>query len=99
MIADAIASAFAQHPRSHWEVVFARLDACVTSVLTFNEAAQHPRIRARGSLSDGPHGVRAEAAPRFASVVDMTAPRSQQVTARHVAETWARADSTIRKEG
>jgi alpha-methylacyl-CoA racemase len=99
VIEDAIASAFAQHPRSHWEVAFAKLDACVTPVLTFNEAAQHPHIRARGSLSDGPHGVRAEAAPRFASVVDTTAARSQQATARHVAGTWAREDSTIRKEG
>ncbi len=67
LVRAAFARTFAAHPRAHWERVFAELDACVTPVLTITEAADHPQLRARQSLVDGPNGITAAPAPRFAS--------------------------------
>jgi len=39
---------FAQHPRDHWSAIFDGTDACVAPVLSPEEAAQDPHIRARG---------------------------------------------------
>lgn len=38
---------FASHDRSHWEKTFADSDACVTPVLTFEEALAHPHHAGR----------------------------------------------------
>lgn len=43
----AIAEAFAEHDGSHWQYVFAQLDACVEPVLSFAEACEHPQLKAR----------------------------------------------------
>lgn len=59
------ASIFAQHPRGHWAQVFDGTDACVTPVLTFEEAPDHPHVAARGSLTRAAGNVVSAAAPRF----------------------------------
>lgn len=66
-LTDAIATAFGGQPRAHWIEVFATLDACVTPVLTFDEAAEHPQIRAREALRRTDAGLVAHPAPRFGS--------------------------------
>lgn len=56
---------FAGQTRGHWTAVFAGMDACVTPVLTWTEAAADDHLRRRGTLVD-PGGVtQAAPAPRF----------------------------------
>lgn len=46
-----VAAEFARHDAAHWEAVFARLDACVTSVRSPTAAHADPQLRARGSFT------------------------------------------------
>ncbi|MFF0384273.1 CaiB/BaiF CoA transferase family protein [Streptomyces sp. NPDC004286] len=87
----AFADAFARYPREHWEEVFRDLDACVTPVLSFAEAAAHPHIEARRTLVDGPEGLVATGAPRFASTSGTgapTSPVSRTATLAEAVEAW-----------
>ncbi|GGU72372.1 CaiB/BaiF CoA transferase family protein [Lentzea flava] len=53
--------AFLRRSRDEWAEVFEGTDACVTPVLSFGEAAEHPHLKARGTITaDG-----AAAAPRL----------------------------------
>lgn len=57
-----LTNSFARYPRDTWDELFAGLDACVTPVLSFAEAAEDPHLRARNSrTAEG----EAAAAPRF----------------------------------
>ena len=56
-----IAARFAEKSRDHWAGVFAGTDACVTPVLSIDEAAANPHMLARGIF--GPDGP--QAAPRL----------------------------------
>lgn len=58
-------AAFAAHPRSHWESVFADVDACVTPVLDMDEAPRHPHNVARGAFIEVDGATQATPAPRF----------------------------------
>ncbi len=60
-----LADTFATRPRDAWADVFAGSDACVTPVLTFAEAAEHPHLRARGTLVEADGVIQAAPAPRF----------------------------------
>jgi alpha-methylacyl-CoA racemase len=60
------AERFAAEPRAHWEKVFDGSDACVSPVLSFAEAPDHPHVAARASLTRGEgSSVIAGTAPRF----------------------------------
>ncbi len=41
-VAATLADMFSKQPRKHWEAIFASVDACVTPVLTLEEAKEHP---------------------------------------------------------
>ena len=70
-----IGEAFKAQPREHWEKVFADTDACVTPVLSFAEAAHHPHLVARGTITDLDGMPQPAPAPRFSrSVPDAPAP-------------------------
>jgi alpha-methylacyl-CoA racemase len=57
--------AFATRSRDEWAAVFDGTEACVTPVLGLGEVAEHPHIKARGTVVD-PDGVpQAAPAPRF----------------------------------
>lgn len=56
---------FGSQTRDHWSRLFAETDACVTPVLTFAEAAEHPHIKARGTLIELGGTVQGATAPRF----------------------------------
>lgn len=64
-MAAAFDAAFAARPRDAWADHFAGTDACVTPVLDFAEAPQHPHNVARGTFIDGYPAP----APRFAAAV------------------------------
>jgi alpha-methylacyl-CoA racemase len=56
---------FASKTRDEWSAVFAGTDACVTPVLTWNEAARNEHLLARATVTTA-HGVeQAAPAPRF----------------------------------
>lgn len=56
---------FATRTRDEWAGTFAGTDACVTPVLTFAEAAEHPHLRDRGTIVTVDGIARAAPAPRF----------------------------------
>jgi alpha-methylacyl-CoA racemase len=59
------AGAFATRSRDEWVAVFDGTDACVTPVLALGEVAEHPHMKARGTVV-APDGVpQAAPAPRF----------------------------------
>ncbi|WP_181311276.1 CaiB/BaiF CoA transferase family protein [Nocardioides campestrisoli] len=60
-----MANRFLQHDRAHWEQAFADVDACVTPVLSFDEAAQHPHVRERGIVAEMNGIIQPAPAPRF----------------------------------
>jgi alpha-methylacyl-CoA racemase len=64
---ERFSAAFAEHPREHWEAVFAARNACVTPVLDMAEAPEHPHLVARGTFVVDPvSGARVPGpAPRF----------------------------------
>jgi alpha-methylacyl-CoA racemase len=60
-----VADAVARRPRDEWAELFAPLDACVAPVLTLGEAAEHPHLRARGTLVELDGVVQPAPAPRL----------------------------------
>jgi alpha-methylacyl-CoA racemase len=61
----AIAAAFLTRPRDAWAEAFADSDACVTPVMSLEEAPQHPHNAARATFAPGPGGPQPAPAPRF----------------------------------
>jgi alpha-methylacyl-CoA racemase len=57
--------AFAARSRDDWAAHFAGTDACVTPVLTYEEAAAHPHLAARGTYVREGDVLQAAPAPRF----------------------------------
>jgi alpha-methylacyl-CoA racemase len=71
-LATVLSGRFGSAPRSHWEDLFADSDACVTPVLTFTEATDHPHQRERVGYLDIA-GVRQPApAPRLSRTPSST---------------------------
>jgi alpha-methylacyl-CoA racemase len=60
-----LAAAFETRTRDEWAVVFADSDACVTPVLTPEESAGHPHLRARNAMITRAGVAQAAPAPRF----------------------------------
>jgi len=60
------AAVLATRPRDEWAAVFAGTDACVTPVLTMDEAPRHPHNATRGTYQpSAPTGWTPAPAPRF----------------------------------
>jgi len=59
------AARFATRPRDEWTAIFSSTDACVTPVLTFAEAPQHPHAQGRGSFAQADGATIPAPAPRF----------------------------------
>lgn len=64
-LTEVFAAKFAQKTREEWTAVFAGTDACVTPVLTFEEAAEDPHLKARGSIITLGGVTQGGPAPRF----------------------------------
>ena len=60
-----VAEAVARRTRDEWAAVFEPLDACVAPVLTLGEAAEHPHLRARGTLVERDGVVQPAPSPRL----------------------------------
>jgi alpha-methylacyl-CoA racemase len=70
-----LAERFATRTRDEWAEVFADTDACVTPVLSFQEAAGHPHLVARATIVPGDGGRQAAPAPRFSRTPTSLPPR------------------------
>ncbi|MCV7395499.1 CaiB/BaiF CoA transferase family protein [Mycobacterium paraseoulense] len=62
---DVFAKRFASRTRAEWTTVFAGTDACVTPVLTWNEAAADEHLRARSTVITAHGADQAAPGPRF----------------------------------
>nr|WP_276330416.1 CaiB/BaiF CoA-transferase family protein [Paracoccus versutus] len=60
-----LAQIVASKPRDHWADLFAKTDACVTPVLDWDEAADHPHNRARQTFVHVAGVTQPAPAPRF----------------------------------
>lgn len=62
---DLLAATFAARTMAEWSEVFAGTDACVTPILTPDEAACHPHNAARGTFVESGGVMQPAPAPRF----------------------------------
>ena len=62
---EAFADALGREPRSHWEAVFAGTDACVTPVLSMQEAPAHEHMAARAAFIQQAGVTAPAAAPKL----------------------------------
>jgi alpha-methylacyl-CoA racemase len=79
---ELIANAVAAKGRDEWAEVYAGTDACVTPVLTFEEAAEHPHNAERGVF----RRIGGVLHPRPAPRLDRTPAREPRAPAREVLE-------------
>ncbi len=81
---------FASRSRQQWAEHFAGADACVTPVLDWAEAADHPHLAARGVYVDGDHGRQAAPAPRFSRTPPRLLPADRrEVSLREIVSQWS----------
>lgn len=64
-LSELFADVFRKETRDHWTAVFDGTDACVTPVLTFAEAREHPHNVARGTIVEEFGVVQPAPAPRL----------------------------------
>jgi alpha-methylacyl-CoA racemase len=90
---ELIASAVAARPQSEWATVFAGTDACVTPVLTFEEAARHPHNAQRGVFGCVDGVLHPSPAPRFSRTPARrpVPPSSGPVDVHRLIESWCSA--------
>jgi alpha-methylacyl-CoA racemase len=80
---------FRTRSRDEWAEVFAGTDACVTPVLTLDEAARHPHNQARGTFAELDGITQPAPAPRFSATrpgLTRRPPRPGEHTAEVLAE-------------
>jgi len=92
-----IARAFGSQPFAHWCAVFAKVDCCVEPVLTLEESACHPQLRARRMVVDVPvtDPGDADTLPQIAHPVRYSATPPAY---RHAGETLGRQSRAILAE-
>lgn len=66
---------FASRTMANWAALFDGTDACVTPVLTYAEAAEHPQMKARAAVVEPGGLAQPNLAPRFGSHGDIGEPR------------------------
>ncbi len=87
---ERFAAEFAARPRDEWAATFADLDACVTPVLTFDEAAAHPHAAARSAFVELDGITQPAPAPRFSRSVPPTpAPPRPPTPVEDTVRRWA----------
>jgi alpha-methylacyl-CoA racemase len=87
-LAQGFAARFREKSRNEWAAVFAGTDACVTPVLSFAEAPDHPHNRERGSYVQAAGIVQGAPAPRFAAR-PAAIKEAEQVRGEDVVARWS----------
>jgi len=90
---ELIASAVAARSQSEWTAIFEGTDACVTPVLTFEEAARHPHNAQRGVFDRVDGILQPSPAPRFSRTPARcpAPPASGPVDVHRLVESWCSA--------
>lgn len=83
-----LAALLATQPRDHWAALFEGSDACVSPVLDWNEAPQHPQAQAREAFVEVAGVVQPAPAPRM-SATPAPAPRPAVAPGSHSVEILA----------
>jgi alpha-methylacyl-CoA racemase len=91
---ELIASAIADRSQAEWAAIFAGTDACVTPVLTFEEAARHPHNAKRGVFDRVDGVLHPSPAPRFSRTPARrpATPASGPVDVHRLVESWCPQD-------
>ncbi|MCV7226495.1 CaiB/BaiF CoA transferase family protein [Mycolicibacterium komossense] len=94
---ERIAAAFRANTRAHWTEVFEPTDACVAPVMSLREAAEHPHLKARGTVVEHNGVLQAAPAPRFSGTPAAvgTAPVPLGADTRAVLAEWGIAEDLI----
>ncbi|MGW5383231.1 CaiB/BaiF CoA transferase family protein [Nocardia sp. NPDC003963] len=82
---------FETRTRQEWTEIFAGTDACVTPVLSYEEAARDPHLVARGTIVESEGVTQPAPAPRF-SRTDRRTVAGPPRTVTPVREIWASAN-------
>jgi alpha-methylacyl-CoA racemase len=85
-LGDRFAALFATRDRDDWAAAFEGTEACVTPVLTLEEAPRHPHNHARGTFAGSP--VQPAPAPRFDGEMLRPAPRPADLTLDQAVDSW-----------
>jgi alpha-methylacyl-CoA racemase len=90
---ELIAAAVAARPQAEWASIYKGTDACVTPVLTFDEAARHPHNAERGVFERVGSVLHPSPAPRFSRTPARppTAPAPGPVDVHQLIESWCPA--------
>lgn len=88
---EVLGRTFLTRTRNDWARLFQGTDACVSPVLTFEEAPDHTHVKARGSLFRHGNDVVAAPAPRLASASGIPATPSSQATLADAVSRWVPA--------
>ncbi|MEU7812829.1 CaiB/BaiF CoA-transferase family protein [Pseudonocardia sp. NPDC049154] len=91
-----LAEAFATRTRADWSAVFDGTDACVAPVVGLREAAAHPHVAARGSVTETDGLLQPGAAPRF-SAHPTGAPAAPPVPGRDTRDVLCEAGLDVEK--
>ena len=86
---EQLTTAFASRTRDEWAKIFADTDACVTPVLDWAEAAEHPHLAARGTVVEFDGVAQAGIAPRFSRSAPCPPPAPSTTQIDEVAAVWA----------
>jgi alpha-methylacyl-CoA racemase len=62
---ERIAGAFLERTQAQWTAIFGETDACVAPVMSLHDAAEHPHLKARGTVVVHGGLLQAAPAPRF----------------------------------
>ncbi|RMI28790.1 CaiB/BaiF CoA transferase family protein [Nocardia stercoris] len=94
---ELVAAALARRTRAHWEEVYRGTDACVSPVLTFEEAAADPHNAARGLYQRVGGVLHPAPAPRFGDT-PARAPSAPPSDTQQVADVASRWDAEPAEE-
>ncbi|MFC0453687.1 CaiB/BaiF CoA transferase family protein [Rhodococcus jostii] len=91
---ELIAAVIAGRTRDEWESIYAGTDACVSPVLSFDEAAEHPHNAERGLYQRVGGVLQPAPAPRLSRTPARTpsVPQTEQVAAAGLIDAWSAPD-------
>jgi alpha-methylacyl-CoA racemase len=86
---EALESAFTSRTRDEWAAHFADTDACVTPVLTYDEALTHPHHTARAAFARVEGIDQPRPAPRFSRSAPATPAAAEDQELEQAVRRWA----------
>ncbi|TDT73574.1 alpha-methylacyl-CoA racemase [Arthrobacter sp. AG258] len=87
---ELFAARVAERSLAEWTKAFDGADACVSPVLTLQEAASHPHFAERGTWAEFGGSVQPAAAPRFSRTPSSTTPLHGDTDPQVLLERWHR---------